>query len=1075
MRSKLGLVTRAFFEQKDFSKLEILQVAFPLSSSIMSNKPLTPVFQTLYENLVSSVSGYIPDSTLYMEDMSMNQQLSFEGSDDDIRARFEAYLQSMLASVKTAQTAAISVDPAVRGKDFIADFNPLWVRSWQSTIHYNKWLSSNGGELPETLNVNPAHPCQGASAFGILQTSIAARFSDFGKSLSPVQQNISKAVESSISRAETTITKAVETVSDPQQQQKLQAGASQVFSNVSFYLTKKRNEWNDSPPLERKVRRLEGMLADSERSQKVVAEWVTRNLGEKEDIVAFVEFERQTACERADKIQKEAKLLEDRNAELLAKLEDLTFNASSPAIKLEVTVTSPPLDSPEVALAAEPESVSRDHHPYTESRSPGPSCVSPPRSRVPSPLTIRDHGGYSADEYTDLFEQFNAVRAEDHQAHQVTSERLMEVTAELTHARCAKENADLYIAMLQAQLEGMEEQRQPIVDHAAIVAAAASAAANGHENARLRELCAAFEARIDESEKERVVLVKERDDAARARDAAMADANAMRDEIVEVQRSQAVAEASVEEARACEVKTRQEKELMAASLRSTEEALEASLAERASGNEAVAELRSQHVKSEARIQLLGAESLAKDGQVETLVETLRLREETTQTELALAHATLDQLQEALRRLEDRVLVVQSNTEVRSKLHQVEQEYAALTKVSKESEMASQLALDARDAKIQGLERSVATLEADLENARQEHAITNDSLALAQAKVLESTELASSSIKQLAESKAKGIVASAKLEERDTLIASLRQTNITLEEQLDLAQAAAGASMQLEQAHATLVETLKNTEEKLRLAEETLGATSDKLTEVQQAKACAEQQLQEVERAKLRGDQQLAELESAQSLADQQLSSYELDKSNLERELAEMKQTTATRHSELESALETAREAAQSAEAQASEARAALAHTSMELKDLRFVRDTLKDDLDELEGVREQLTASASEEQRLRTQRDHFRIETLRLQSALAASVADMETAVDTSQKRLESETSILADENAGLKKQLEEEIRARESQGSLSSPFDTQMINVLATENSGLKASVEKLTEEQRQLQTQFEVVMVDL
>lgn len=49
------------------------------------------------------------------EDMSMNQQFDFEGGDEDIRSRFEMYLLSLLASVKTSQTAAISVDPAIRG------------------------------------------------------------------------------------------------------------------------------------------------------------------------------------------------------------------------------------------------------------------------------------------------------------------------------------------------------------------------------------------------------------------------------------------------------------------------------------------------------------------------------------------------------------------------------------------------------------------------------------------------------------------------------------------------------------------------------------------------------------------------------------------------------------------------------------------------------------------------------------------------------------------------------------------------------------------------------------------------
>ncbi|KND03769.1 uncharacterized protein SPPG_01226 [Spizellomyces punctatus DAOM BR117] len=175
------------------------------------------------------------------DDMSMNQQLSFEGSDDDIRARFELYLLTLLASVKTAQTAAISVDPAIRGKDFLADFNPAWVKAWQSTIHYTKWLAIIGGELPDNPNISPAHPCQGASTFGILQTSFAARLSELGRNLSPIQQNINKAVE-------TSLTKAMDTVTDPAQQQRLQATTSQIFANVSSFLNQKRKDWSVSPP-----------------------------------------------------------------------------------------------------------------------------------------------------------------------------------------------------------------------------------------------------------------------------------------------------------------------------------------------------------------------------------------------------------------------------------------------------------------------------------------------------------------------------------------------------------------------------------------------------------------------------------------------------------------------------------------------------------------------------------------------------------------------------------------------------------------------------------------------------------
>ncbi|KAI8826613.1 transport protein Avl9-domain-containing protein [Fimicolochytrium jonesii] len=215
---------------------------------------LNPALNSIL-NLTSPDKKFIDDITRVVlatysqeDDMSMSQQLEFEGSDDDIRSRFEMYILSMLASVRISQTASISVDPNVRGKDFLADYNPAWIKGWQSTIHYSKWLAANGGDLPDTSDINPAHPCQGTSAFGILQTSLAARFSDFGRSLSPVQHNVSKAVESSISRAETQISKAVEIATDPVQQQKLQAGASQIFNNVTGYIAQKRKDWATGSP-----------------------------------------------------------------------------------------------------------------------------------------------------------------------------------------------------------------------------------------------------------------------------------------------------------------------------------------------------------------------------------------------------------------------------------------------------------------------------------------------------------------------------------------------------------------------------------------------------------------------------------------------------------------------------------------------------------------------------------------------------------------------------------------------------------------------------------------------------------
>ncbi|KAJ3293429.1 late secretory pathway protein avl9 [Borealophlyctis nickersoniae] len=194
----------------DTGALEILN---PALNQVLN---LTAADRKFMDDIVKSVSStYRPE-----DDMSMNQQIDFEGSDDDIRSRFEGYLVSLLASANAAEQAIIApADSPLRGKDFLGDYNLAWVKAWQSTNNYRNWINKTGVDLREAI---PAHPCQGTSMIGALQTSIAARFSELGRSLTPIQANLGKAAEKAVVAAETSIVKAVDAVTDPENQQKVQ-------------------------------------------------------------------------------------------------------------------------------------------------------------------------------------------------------------------------------------------------------------------------------------------------------------------------------------------------------------------------------------------------------------------------------------------------------------------------------------------------------------------------------------------------------------------------------------------------------------------------------------------------------------------------------------------------------------------------------------------------------------------------------------------------------------------------------------------------------------------------------------
>jgi hypothetical protein len=75
------------------------------------------------------------------DDLSLNtHQIEYEGSDEEIRAKFETYLSSLLLSQKhTLETADLQPEPGVRKVDYMSEFGPLFVKAWYNTQNYKRW------------------------------------------------------------------------------------------------------------------------------------------------------------------------------------------------------------------------------------------------------------------------------------------------------------------------------------------------------------------------------------------------------------------------------------------------------------------------------------------------------------------------------------------------------------------------------------------------------------------------------------------------------------------------------------------------------------------------------------------------------------------------------------------------------------------------------------------------------------------------------------------------------------------------------------------------------------------------
>ncbi|KAJ1562779.1 late secretory pathway protein avl9, partial [Cladochytrium tenue] len=161
----------------------------------------TGVLDIKDSSLASVLSLTSADKRFIDDDPSLNQQIEFEGSDEDIRARFEHYLYTLLVSTRTAERPPSPSPPADSGlpqakpKDVLYDFNTSWVRAWQQTGNYKIWAAAAPNDILE-LGVAAGHPKEAPSAVA----AMAARLQELGRNMAPLQQNLGRALETAGAR-----------------------------------------------------------------------------------------------------------------------------------------------------------------------------------------------------------------------------------------------------------------------------------------------------------------------------------------------------------------------------------------------------------------------------------------------------------------------------------------------------------------------------------------------------------------------------------------------------------------------------------------------------------------------------------------------------------------------------------------------------------------------------------------------------------------------------------------------------------------------------------------------------------
>jgi len=203
---------------------------------------LTSADKIFIEEITKSVVGNWVDGD--------QDQIEFEGSDDDIRSRFEMYLLSLLVSSKSMQEPPV-VEKDKRPVNYFYDYNANFVKTWQNSPSYKTWNEETSiealkeGVPNNAYPVNPGHPYQGTSTISAVQSSISARFTEFSKSLQ--NTNVQGSVEKAIIAGDGVVKGVVNAVTDKQNQERVQQGANQFFNGLSGWYTQKKKEWSAVP------------------------------------------------------------------------------------------------------------------------------------------------------------------------------------------------------------------------------------------------------------------------------------------------------------------------------------------------------------------------------------------------------------------------------------------------------------------------------------------------------------------------------------------------------------------------------------------------------------------------------------------------------------------------------------------------------------------------------------------------------------------------------------------------------------------------------------------------------------
>lgn len=92
----------------------------------------------------------------------------------------------------------------------------------------------------------PGHPYHGYSTLGAVQSSLTNRFAELSRSISPMQQNISKTINSSLTVAGNTVSDTIVSpiaeAAKSCNQLLMIATANQLFANVSSWYNSKRKD-----------------------------------------------------------------------------------------------------------------------------------------------------------------------------------------------------------------------------------------------------------------------------------------------------------------------------------------------------------------------------------------------------------------------------------------------------------------------------------------------------------------------------------------------------------------------------------------------------------------------------------------------------------------------------------------------------------------------------------------------------------------------------------------------------------------------------------------------------------------